>query len=90
MSHKITKIHQVKLIALDGSPVRIADVQSAIPKTAWAARLLFALCTAKDYVLHWTALEPFYHTAGHCRGIAGAINKAFRSQRLKIRIVIDG
>ena len=89
MSHKVTKIHQVKLISLDDSPIRVADVQSAIPQTAWAARLLFALCTAKDYVLHWTVLEPFY-TAGNCRGIAGAINKAFRSQRLKIRIVIDG
>ena len=88
--HKLTpgKFHQVKLISLTGEPIRIADVQAALSAN-YPARFMIDLCTAKDYVLQWSVLEPFY-SGKTLMCIARDINRQFRQGKTAIRLVIDG
>jgi len=87
MSHKVTKIHQVKLISLDGSPVRVADVQSTV-NPHYARRLMFELCR-NNYVVDWMALEKSY-SAKMLIGICRQVNRQFRQCKTAFRLVIDG
>jgi hypothetical protein len=81
------RIDRVKLISLTGEPIRVADVQSAMP-TQYAARLLWELCT-HNFVLDWAELEACY-TMQAIMSIAKEINKQFRLHKADFRLVCDG